>query len=89
MTAMPLRFSAARRREPRMDQPVSPRPLALARWLFAIAAMIVAIVAIGGITPARVRELAAVGCRGVAVSAAICGAADPAAAVRALREGLE
>lgn len=45
--------------------------------------------AIGGITPARVRELAAVGCRGVAVSAAVCGAADPAAAVRALREGLE
>ncbi len=33
-----------------MDQPASPRPLALARWLFAVAAMIVAIVAIGGIT---------------------------------------
>lgn len=33
-----------------MDQAVSPRPLALARWLFVVAAMIVAIVAIGGIT---------------------------------------
>ena len=33
-----------------MDQAHSPRPLALARWLFVVAAMIVAIVAIGGIT---------------------------------------
>ncbi|MBX3355504.1 MAG: thiamine phosphate synthase [Phycisphaeraceae bacterium] len=33
--------------------------------------------AIGGITPARIAELAAAGCRGVAVSSAICAAEDP------------
>jgi thiamine-phosphate pyrophosphorylase len=44
--------------------------------------------AIGGVTPANVGELAAAGCRGVAVSSAVCGARDPAAAVRALREAL-
>ncbi|MBM4112292.1 MAG: hypothetical protein FJ253_02785, partial [Phycisphaerae bacterium] len=33
--------------------------------------------AIGGITPERVPALVDAGCRGVAVSAAICGAADP------------
>ncbi|MCB9840758.1 MAG: thiamine phosphate synthase [Phycisphaeraceae bacterium] len=40
--------------------------------------------AISGITPANIGELAAVGCRGVAVSAAVCGAADVGAAVRGL-----
>jgi thiamine-phosphate pyrophosphorylase len=45
--------------------------------------------AIGGITPANVRELAAAGCRGVAVSGTVCGADDPAAVVRALRSALE
>lgn len=45
--------------------------------------------AIGGITPANAPELAAAGCRGVAVSGAVCGAADPAAVVRALRSALE
>ncbi|MEZ6233095.1 MAG: thiamine phosphate synthase [Phycisphaerales bacterium] len=41
-------------------------------------------VAISGITAANVGELAAVGCRGVAVSAAVCGAEDVGAAVRGL-----
>lgn len=45
--------------------------------------------AIGGITPANARELAAAGCRGVAVSGTVCGAEDPAAVVRALRSALE
>jgi thiamine-phosphate pyrophosphorylase len=45
--------------------------------------------AIGGITVANVHELAAAGCRGVAVSGAVCGAPDPAAVVRALRWPLE
>ena len=45
--------------------------------------------AIGGITADNVRELAAAGCRGVAVSGAVCGAPDPAAVVRALRGALE
>lgn len=38
--------------------------------------------AIGGITPQNVAQLARAGCRGVAVSAAVCGAADPALACR-------
>lgn len=42
--------------------------------------------AIGGITPANARSLASAGARGVAVSSSVCSAADPAAAVRALRE---
>lgn len=38
--------------------------------------------AIGGIAPGRVAALARAGCRGVAVSSAICGAADPARVAR-------
>jgi thiamine-phosphate pyrophosphorylase len=45
--------------------------------------------AIGGITPANVGELAAAGCQGVAVSSVVCGARDPAAVVRTLRAALE
>jgi thiamine-phosphate pyrophosphorylase len=45
-------------------------------------------VAIGGITPENVGTLAALGCRGVAVSAAVCAAADPGAAIDALRDAL-
>lgn len=44
--------------------------------------------AIGGITPANVGDLAAVGCRGVAVSSVVCGAADPAGVCRELLKGL-
>jgi thiamine-phosphate pyrophosphorylase len=40
--------------------------------------------AIGGIAPGRVAALAHAGCRGVAVSSAICGAEDPAAVARAI-----
>jgi thiamine-phosphate pyrophosphorylase len=40
--------------------------------------------AIGGIAPGRVAALARAGCRGVAVSSAVCGADDPAAAARAI-----
>jgi thiamine-phosphate pyrophosphorylase len=45
--------------------------------------------AIGGIEPANVAQLAAAGCRGVAVSSVVCGAEDPGAVVHALRTGLE
>jgi thiamine-phosphate pyrophosphorylase len=38
--------------------------------------------AIGGITPERLDELVAAGCRGVAVSAAVCGAEDPGGVCR-------
>ncbi len=40
--------------------------------------------AIGGIAPGRVAALARAGCRGVAVSSAICSADDPAAVARAI-----
>ncbi len=45
--------------------------------------------AIGGIAPGRVTALAHAGCRGVAVSSAICGAEDPAAVARAIVAELE
>jgi thiamine-phosphate pyrophosphorylase len=45
--------------------------------------------AIGGIGMGQARELAASGCRGVAVSTAVCAAEDPASVVRSLREALE
>jgi len=40
--------------------------------------------AIGGITPDNVRQLAEAGCRGVAVSSAVCAAPDPAEACRSI-----
>jgi thiamine-phosphate pyrophosphorylase len=45
-------------------------------------------VAIGGIGIEQVRELAASGCRGVAVSTAVCAAEDPSEVVRSMREML-
>lgn len=45
--------------------------------------------AIGGITPANVGTLVEAGARGVAVCAAVCGAADPGAAVAGLRSVLD
>lgn len=42
----------------------------------------VAHLAIGGVTPENVSQLSALGCRGVAVSGAVCGAPDPAEACR-------
>lgn len=44
--------------------------------------------AIGGITPENIATLRQAGCRGVAVSSAVCGAADPAVACRRLVEAL-
>ncbi len=44
--------------------------------------------AIGGIDAERARELASIGCRGVAVSSAVCGADDPAAAAAAIAEAI-
>lgn len=45
--------------------------------------------AIGGITAERIPELAAAGCRGVAVSGAICSSDDPGAATAAIIAGFE
>jgi len=44
--------------------------------------------AIGGITPDRARELASLGCRGVAVCSAVCASRDPAKIVREFLEAL-
>lgn len=44
--------------------------------------------AIGGITPDRARELAALGCRGVAVCSAVCASDNPANAVREFLDAL-
>lgn len=44
--------------------------------------------AIGGITPTNVRALADAGCRGIAVSSAVCAAQDPAAVCRSMLEAL-
>lgn len=44
--------------------------------------------AISGITPANVARLAAVGCKGIAVSSAVCKAEDPTAAARELIDAL-
>jgi thiamine-phosphate pyrophosphorylase len=46
-------------------------------------------VAIGGINASNVRELAAAGARGVAVSSAVCAARDPGAVVASLRAALD
>jgi thiamine-phosphate pyrophosphorylase len=45
--------------------------------------------AIGGITPQNIDQLVKAGCRGVAVSSAVCSADDPAQVVRGLREAIE
>jgi len=44
--------------------------------------------AIGGITAGNIHQLAEVGCRGVAVSSAVCGSAKPGDVVKRLREAL-
>jgi len=45
--------------------------------------------AIGGVGPENIDQLVEAGCRGVAVSSAVCGADEPAAVVRSLREAIE
>lgn len=45
--------------------------------------------AIGGITVKNVRDLVRAGCRGIAVSACVCAAADPAGVCRQLREAID
>lgn len=44
--------------------------------------------AIGGVTAANARTLAEAGCKGAAVSSAVCGAPDPASAAAAIRTAL-
>ncbi len=44
--------------------------------------------AIGGISPANISELVAAGCRGIAVSSAVCGACDPESVCRELAHAI-
>ena len=53
-----------------------------------VAAVEIPVIAIGGITPARVAEVRVAGARGVAVISAILSADDPAAATRAFLDAL-
>lgn len=57
-------------------------------FLGAVARLPLPVFAIGGITPARVAELAPLGIRRVAVAAAVTGASDPSAAVHGLLAAL-
>jgi thiamine-phosphate pyrophosphorylase len=59
-------------------------PALLREYLSVPATARVPHLAIGGITAENVGELAAAGCRGVAVCAAVCGAADPGLTCRRL-----
>lgn len=65
-----------------------PEPIGSAGVAAVTAAVDIPVIAIGGITAARIPELLAAGAHGVAVVAAVSGAADPAEAVRALLRAL-
>lgn len=65
-----------------------PEPIGSAGVAAVTAAVDLPVIAIGGITAERVPELLAAGAHGVAVVAAVSGAADPAEAVRALLRAL-
>lgn len=71
-----------------LSKPGSRPPLGLAALARACARGL-PVFAQGGIRPERVREVVAAGAAGVAVTGAVLGASDPAAAVRALREALD
>jgi len=59
-----------------------------ARLAAAVRAAPIPVLAIGGVTPARVADVRAAGAAGVAVIRAILAAEDPGAATRALLEGV-
>jgi thiamine-phosphate pyrophosphorylase len=68
-------------------KPVLAGPAALARYLADPVTALLPHLAIGGIEPGNVGQLRAVGCRGIAVSGAVCGSSDPAGVCRALGVG--
>lgn len=69
-------------------KPALSGPAYLTRYLTDPVASPIPHLAISGITPENVRQLADLGCRGVAVSSAICAAPDPAAATAAIIRAL-
>jgi thiamine-phosphate pyrophosphorylase len=76
-------FATATKAKPRLAGPAH-----LAAYLNDPRASRLPHLAIGGITPGNVAELTAVGCRGVAVSSAVCGSPAPGEAVGELLGGL-
>jgi thiamine-phosphate pyrophosphorylase len=70
------------------DKPRLAGPEYLRQYLAAPATTRIPHLAIGGVTPENIAQLAAVGCQGVAVSAAVIKKQRPAVACRALRDGL-
>jgi len=70
------------------DKPVLSGPAYLREYLSDPRTQSIPHLAIGGIHPANIHELAAVGCRGVAVSSVVCGAEDPAEVCRQLVRAL-
>ncbi len=70
------------------DKPHLAGPEYLGEYLANPATARVPHLAIGGITEENISRLAAIGCRGVAVSAAVIKKQRPAVACRALRDGL-
>lgn len=64
-------------------------PRGLAALAAVVAAVEVPVLAIGGITAARVADVLATGCAGIAVISAVLAADDPAGAARALRTALD
>lgn len=70
------------------DKPVLAGPDYLREYLAHPATAGVPHLAIGGIAPDNVGELRAAGCRGVAVSAGVCGAEDPGRVCRSIVEAL-
>jgi len=70
------------------EKPRLAGPAYLAAYLAEPATARLPHLAIGGITPANVIELARAGCRGVAVSSVVCSSPAPDEAVGALRRVL-
>lgn len=69
-------------------KPVIAGPAYLREYLVDARTARVPHLAIGGISTANIGELAAAGCRGVAVSGAVCGVPDPKSASEALSRAL-
>jgi thiamine monophosphate synthase len=59
------------------SKPLLAGPAHLARYLADPVASPIPHLAIGGITPHNIHELVQIGCRGIAVSAAVCSSPQP------------
>ena len=70
------------------DKPTLAGPAAVSAYLADPGASRLPHLAIGGITPGNVSQLATSGARGIAVSSAVCGAPDPGAVCHELRRAL-